>query len=529
MTSLLLCGGRLIDGTGAPARNADVLVEAGRVRLIADRLPATAAEEVLDVEGLVVTPGFIDVHSHADNAPLLDRDDTSKLSQGVTTEVTGNCGFSLAPASPEHRDDLAALNGRVFPPIDVAWDTTAAWYAAADAAGHVTNAAPLVGHGALRVAAMGLADRPATADEMQHMRAGLAEALAAGAFGLSSGLIYPPGTFTPTSELTTLVADLPAGRIYTTHVRGEGRRLLASVEEAVAVAEAAGARLQVSHLKAVGAEQWGTVAEALARLDAAHARGLVVHHDVYPYRAASTMLASCLPPWFHEGEARAVLDRLEDGAALARAEHELGRDDGTWENWVAACGWPSIVVAATRSHRHKGEDLQRIAVARGVTPFRALVDLLREEDLQASMVVHAMAEVDVRAALAHPRAMVGSDGLPPGRGGKPHPRAWGTFPRVLANYVREDPLLTLPEAIRRMTSLPARAFGIPDRGILTPGAVADVVVLDPTTVSDRATYEQPERPAVGIRAVVLGGTLALRDGRPTGVRAGRRLRPGTAP
>ncbi len=525
MRSLLLRGGLVVDGTGAPGCRADVLVEGGRIKLVAEAIPGRDADELVDVGGLVVAPGFIDVHSHADNAPLLQDLDMSKLSQGVTTEVVGNCGFSLAPCSEAHRDDLASLTGRIFPTLAFDWEATSSFFARTDGAGYVVNAAPLVGHGALRVAAMGLENRPPTPAELAHMRSGLSEALAAGVFGMSSGLIYPPGTYSATEELVALAGDLPNGRVYATHVRGEGRRLLASVDEAITIAEASGCRLQISHLKAVGADQWGSVPSAIERLDAAYERGVVVHHDVYPYEAASTMLTACLPPWFQEGGEEAMLRRLDDDQALAKATRELAVDDGSWENWVAACGWSRVVIASTATHRHEGMDLERVAAERGCSPFQALVDVLREERLQAAMVVFAMSEADVRVALAHPRAMVGSDGLPPGRGGKPHPRAWGTFPRVLARYVREESLLTLPEAIRKMTSLPAQAFSIPDRGVVASGRVADLVVFDALSVADRATYAQPQLPAAGVEMVVLGGTIAVAGGRATGVRAGHRLRP----
>jgi len=525
VSSLLIRGGLVVDGTGAPGCRADVLVEGGRISWVDTALPGGNADDVVDADGLVVAPGFIDVHSHADNAPLLHDLDFSKLSQGVTTEVVGNCGFSLAPCSPSHRDDLASLTGRIFPALDFAWEDTSSFFDRTDSAGYVVNAAPLVGHGALRVAAMGLENRSPTPAELAHMRNGLAEALEAGVFGMSSGLIYPPGTFSATEELVVLAGDLPIDRVYATHVRGEGRRLLASLDEAITIAEASGCRLQVSHLKAVGAAQWGSLPSAVERLDAAHERGVVVHHDVYPYEAASTMLTACLPPWFQEGGEEAMLRRLHDDEALARAMRELAVDDGSWENWVAACGWSRVVIASTASHRHEGMDLARVAAERACSPFQALVDVLREERLQAAMVVFAMSEADVRVAFAHPRAMVGTDGLPPGRGGKPHPRAWGTFPRVLARYVREEALLTLPEAIRKMTSLPADAFGIPDRGVVASGRVADLVLFDASSVADRATYAQPHLPAAGVEMVLLAGTVALAGGRATGVRAGRRLRP----
>jgi N-acyl-D-aspartate/D-glutamate deacylase len=357
------------------------------------------------------------------------------------------------------------------------------------------------------------------------MRSQLRRALEAGAFGLSTGLIYPPGVFSEVEELVALAEVLPSGRVYSTHMRGEGPQLLQSVAEAVQIAERAGCRLQVSHLKATGKQSWGTVSHALEALDAARARGLVAHQDVYPYEAASTMLTACLPPWFQDGGNQAFLARLRSEDALARAEAELERHDGSWENWVAAAGWDRIVVASSATHRYDGMSLAHIASQKGIPAFDALVGVLLQEELQVSMTVFAMDEKDITAAIAHPSSMIGSDGLPPGTGGKPHPRMFGTFPRILATYVRDTRLLSLPEAIRKMTHLPATAFGIPDRGLVAEEYAADLVLFDAETVKDHATYEAPDRRAGGIRTVMVNGRIVMEDGEFSGERAGRRLTP----
>ncbi|WP_448615083.1 N-acyl-D-amino-acid deacylase family protein [Modestobacter sp. URMC 112] len=525
-TRTLLTGGLLVDGTGGPARPADVLVDGGLVAEVQPpgRLRVDGAT-VRDVAGAVLCPGFVDVHSHADNAPLLAEDDQSKITQGVTTEVVGNCGFSLAPVDEAHREELRGLLRRVFPPLDVSWTGCAEFFRTVDAAGSVTNHAPLVGHAALRIAAMGMAARAPDQGELAAMRRAAEQAFADGAFGLSSGLIYPPGLFAGDDELQSLARSLPPGRPYVTHVRGEGRMLMDSIAEAIRVGEVSDRPVQVSHLKAVGRAVWGRMGEALQLLDDARHRGVDVTHDVYPYLAGSTMLTALLPPWFQEGGNAAVLRRLEDPAALARLRRDVESDDGTWEDFVAACGWAGIVVASSRSHAHDGLSLQQIADAAGVEPFQALVDVLRGEELEASMIVFAMREEDLVQALRHPLTMIGSDGLPPGGGGLPHPRMWGTFPRVLSRYVRETGVLSLEEAIRKMTSLPAARFGLAGRGEVRPGAVADLVVLDPRTVDDEADYDDPVRPATGILDVLIGGRLVVDRGTYVGVRAGARLVP----
>ncbi|WP_448626394.1 N-acyl-D-amino-acid deacylase family protein [Geodermatophilus sp. URMC 64] len=522
----LLRGGLVVDGTGAPGREADVLLEGGLITAVEvpGHLPQDGAA-VRELAGAVLCPGFIDVHSHADNAPLLAEDDESKITQGVTTEVVGNCGFSLAPISDEYREALQGLMGRIFPPLDARWHSLAEFFEVTDDAGYVTNYAQLVGHHSLRVAAMGMADGPPDAAQLATMRQLAEQAFDAGAFGLSTGLIYPPGLFAATEEITALAEVLPAERPYVTHMRGEGRMLLDSVAEAVRIGETAGRPVQISHLKAAGRAVWGRMGEALQLLDDARARGVDVTHDVYPYLAGSTMLTATLPPWFQEGGNPSVLRRLGEQASLDRLRGDIEGDDGSWENHVAACGWAGIVVASSRSHAHDGKSLQQIADEAGVEPFQALVDVLRDEELEASMIIFSMREEDLVEALRHPLTMIGSDGLPPGGGGKPHPRMWGTFPRVLSRYVRELGALSFEEAVRKMTSLPAQRFGLRGRGEIRPGAVADLVVLDPATVHDRADYADPVQPAAGIDQVWIGGRPAVDGGTYRGLRAGTRLAP----
>ena len=522
---LLVRGGRLADGTGAPLRDADVLLRDGQVAEVAT--PGELAGEgrsVLEVAGRVIAPGFIDVHSHADNAPLLDEDDTTKVLQGVTTEVVGNCGFSLGPMVTQRSRELRQLLERLFPPQQLGWSTTGELFAALEARGSVTNYAPLVGHNTLRVAAAGTHDRPLSEDERRTMHRLLDEALDAGAFGLSSGLIYPPGVFSSTDELIDLARRLPEGRVYATHMRNEGPRLHASVEESIGVGRSAGCRVQVSHLKAVGQANWGLVDGALARLDAARDAGDAIGQDAYPYEATSTMLTAALPPWFQDGGPEAMLERLRDPGALARAREEL---EGTGESQrsAAAASWEAIMVASTASHAHEGQTLVEVARAIGGDPFDALVHVLVTERLRVSMIRFAMDEADIETVLAHPGTMIGSDGLPPGVGGRPHPRLYGTFPRVLGRYVRERALLSLPEAIVRMTSLPAAAFGLRDRGVIAPGRVADLVIFSPDRIAEGGDYADPAHPPAGIDTVIQDGWVVVDDGRWAGVRRGRRLTP----
>ncbi|WP_410595618.1 N-acyl-D-amino-acid deacylase family protein [Amycolatopsis sp. lyj-23] len=524
MPTTLIRGATVIDGTGSPATASDVLLADGKIAMTAERGQLRDADRVVDADGLVLAPGFLDAHSHADNAPFLTGIDAAKLSQGVTTEVIGNCGFSPAPCPPGRRAEIERLCGRLFPDLPYDWSTVDELYGTSDARGYPTNVRPLAGHHVIRAAVLGTADRRPTADELTQMKAELSAALDAGAAGLSSGLIYPPGMYADADELATLAGVLPPGSVYASHLRNEGGRLLDGVSEAIEVARRAGCRLQVSHLKAAGRSAWGSVKQALRLMDEAWAEGIRVHHDVYPYEANSTLLSACLPPWFHADGHAATMERLRDPEVLRRAEHDIAADDGSWENWVAGSGWDRVLVASAGNADVEGRTLAELAEQRRQHPFRVLTDLLVASELTAWMSVFAMSATDVTDALLHPRALIGSDGAPPGGGGKPHPRGFGTFTRVLARYVREFGLLSWEEAIAKMTSRTASAFGLPGRGVIVAGAAADVVLFDPTTVADRATFTAPTLISAGIELVVVNGRIAFESGEVTGLRAGRRLR-----
>jgi N-acyl-D-aspartate/D-glutamate deacylase len=509
--TLLLTGAQLADGTGSPLRAGEILVDGDRIAAVAGpgALPRTHAQR--DLGGLVLAPGFIDAHSHADNAPLLAEDDTTKILQGVTTEVVGNCGFSLAPHEPARTGELTGFLERLFPPTRLDWTSVAELFARVDAAGSVTNQCPLVGHTSLRIAAMGVREQPAEPEAIRRMAGFLEEGMEAGAFGLSSGLIYPPALFADTSELTELAAVLGGSGRYVTHMRDEGARLPEAVDEALRIGARAG-HTHISHLKAAGSEHWGALPAALERIRAAREAGQHISHDVYPYTASSTMLLTLLPPDYLGGDTDQLLARLRAPGAVA----ELGRAlEGT--------DWDGVLVATTASHRHEGRTIAEIAGSGD--PVATLVDLLVSEHLRVAMVHFSMHEQDLLAALADEHTMIGSDGLPPGTGGRPHPRLFGTFPRLLRQYVREDRALSLPEAVRRMTALPAREFAVPDRGLIAEGAVADLVAFDPAAVTDVGDYRDPVHPPAGIHWVCQAGRTTVEDGHYRGPRRGVRLTP----
>ncbi|GAA1190352.1 amidohydrolase family protein [Brevibacterium paucivorans] len=517
-----LVGGLVADGTGATSQRATVIIENGVVSDVVKSSASLASDiKTIDCTDLVVAPGFIDSHSHADNAPLLVDDDVSKIEQGVTTEITGNCGFSLAPIDPFNKEAANTLLERIFPPMDFSWAGFDEYLATLESRKLITNHAPLVGHNVLRIAAMGADGRKAEPFEIRRMVSELEKALEAGAFGMSSGLIYPPGLFSAPSELRALTEALGHQRVYATHMRNESSRVFESISESLS-AVGKHCRLHVSHVKISDPQQWGRMGEYMAALDRAREDGQDVYQDAYPYSAGSTMLTATLPPWFHDGGEPAILSRLESRSTLDRALEDI-ENDRSYENMVIG-GWDKVVVSSTRSHRYEGHSLTELANQFGTSPFEALIRVLREEQLKATMVVHFMHEDDVRDGLRHPLTAIGSDGLPPGTGGRPHPRTFGTFPRVLGHYAQKEKLFSLEEAIRRMTQLPAKIFGLNNRGIIRRGAIADIVVFDPNGVVDTATYEQPTSRPIGIEKVYQGGHLVVSEGKWQGVRHGRRLK-----
>lgn len=516
--TLLFRGGTVIDGTGAPGRPADVAVEGGRIAAVGPGLPGQA-DRVIDATGLVVAPGFIDAHSHSDLFYLDCPAAESKVRQGCTTEVVGMCSFSPAPVAAGRREQLRAWAGGIGARLEVRWETFGQYLDVLRAARPSINVVHFVGHGALRLAAIGPDNRPAGRDDLGRMERLLAEALDAGAFGFSTGLVYPPSAYAPTEELVALARSMAARRgLYFSHIRGESAMLLDSIAEAIRIGEEAGVGVQIAHVKAAGRENWSKIGEALAMIDAARARGVDVSGDVYPYHAGSTKMDNLLPAWVHDGGTGRLLERLADRAARRRIVEECLVDGERWRTMaMGAVGFDEIQVATCARRELEGMSLAALARAAGTTPAEAMMDLLLEQRATVSMVVFSQSPDNVARVLAHPAIMVGSDslGLAAGPGphaGRPHPRMYGTFPRVLGEYARERKLFSLETAVHKMTGMAAARLRLADRGLLRPGYAADLAVFDPRTVRDEATFADPHRYPTGIPYVVVNGAVVVDGG-----------------
>jgi N-acyl-D-amino-acid deacylase len=519
---LVLQGGQVVDGSGAPAYRADVGVRGGRIAAIGDLAGAETATR-LDVTGCVVAPGFIDPHTHSDLTLLVDPEAHSKVRQGVTTEVIGNCGSSPAPLVGPYADEIRARAAGPAGALAWDWRTFGDYLDRLRAARPAVNVVPLAGHVTLRIAAMGMENRPPRPEELARMQDLLAEALDAGAFGMSSGLMTPPSSYADTEELVALAGTLRRHRaLYFSHIRGEGTTLFRATAEAIEIGERAGVPVQIAHHKAAFRPNWGRMPYVTRLSEWAVDRGVDVQFDVYPYTAGSAGLTQLLPDWAHEGGRQDMLGRLRDPATRARLREEILAFGREWDKTY-------VTTVQSEAKRHlEGKTLAEIGELRQREPVEALFDLLLEEDGRASMLHFIMDEADVEHVIKHPLSMIGSDGSSlradgPLSRGKPHPRSYGCFPRVLARYVREKRLLTLEQAVRKMTGAPAARLGLRSKGLLRWGMDADIVVFDPATVRDTATYADPHQYPEGIRYVVVNGVLTVRDGRHTGARAGRVL------
>ncbi|MEV7215350.1 D-aminoacylase [Kitasatospora cineracea] len=545
MADLLLRAATVVDGTGADRYRADVTVTDGRIDQI-DRIGrGLTGHRVIDADGLVLAPGFIDMHAHSDLRLLLEPDHPSRITQGVTLEVLGQDGLSYAPADDTTlaalRRQLAGWNGDpADEDFDWNWRTVAQYLDRLDTgsgsgarsgsgsgSGVAVNTCYLVPHGTVRMLAMGWDNRPPTGLELARMQQLLDQSLAEGAVGMSTGLTYTPGMYADTAELVALCTTVAArGGFHAPHQRSYGAGALEGYAEMVEISRRSGCPLHLTHATMNFGVNEGRAGQFLALVDAALADGVDLTLDSYPYLPGSTTLAALLPSWSTEGGPEATLARLADPAARERIRADV-EERGSDGCHGVVTDWDTIQVSGVRHSALSavvGKRISELAAAQGRTGTEVFFGLLRADQLGTTILQHVGHEENVRAIMRHPAHTVGSDGLLVGA--RPHPRAWGTFPRYLARYSRELGVLTLEQAVARMTGRPARRLGLDRRGLIRPGHHADLVLFDPDTVRDTATFDHPRQPAEGIRHVLVNGVPALTDGKPTGDLAGRALRRG---
>jgi dihydroorotase/N-acyl-D-amino-acid deacylase len=534
----LITKGRIVDGTGAPWYRGDIGIVGDTIAAIGTLTNASATVRV-DASNLVVAPGFIDLLGQSEFNVLVDGRAASKIYQGVTTEVTGE-GTSIGPVNDRMVHDAAPAATHFGVAQD--WRTLGDYFRRLERRSRpAINMASFVGAGSLRNYVIGKDDRPATAQELDAMKQLVAQGMEQGALGVSTSLQYVPDRFASTDEIVELARVAARyGGVYFTHQRSESARILESLDEVFQIAERASIPAEIWHLKTAYKANFGRMDEVLRRIEAARARGLDVTADQYPYTRASNGLSSCLPLWVREGGLDKMLARLNDAAQRDRIRRDM--DDAaatTWENqWYGAGGGAGVMISSVLNanlRKYEGMTLAEIGKVTGKDPRDAVMDLVVADRDETSVITSIMDEADVRAALKHPLVGVGTDSGAQAEDGrlsesKSHPRAWGSFPRILGHYVRDEHLLTLEEAIRKMTSKAATRVHLADRGILRPGMKADITIFDPATIRDVSTFEDPKHYSTGVRHVFVNGRRVLADGAATAERSGRPLRgPGFKP
>ena len=539
MLDIIIRNGKIVDGSGQQAFAADVGIANGRIAEIAPQLAADA-HEIVNADGCVVCPGFIDMHSHSDFTLLVHPEAESKVRQGVTTELVGNCGGSPAPVPEAHFDDfmqytigLGGLYQKVLKARDWKWKTLAHFYEELEKKGVAVNLAPLVGHSTLRSAVMGYDKGPPPPDELRQLKYLIEKELDLGAFGLSTGLIYHPGAFADRQELTELAKVVGSyGGIYTIHMRSEGKYLIEAIDETLHVGENSGVSIEISHLKCEIPANWGKAQNALNRIDRSREKGARIDYDVYPYRAYQCGLLEIFPTWAKEKGIDRMIAVLKDAALRSKVIKDMTQAPYDWDNPMDGLGWDQILLNGF--NRESNRELEGLTVAQiaehlAMPPLEAVFRLFELEQGGLSMIVFSMIEKEVIEFMLHPASMFGSDGCAvapygPTAAGKVHPRFYGTYPRILGRYVREKQVLTLEQAIQKMTGLPARKLRLKDRGLLNQGYHADIVVFDENQIADTATFENPHQYPIGIHFVLVNGQPVVVSGEHTGCLPGKVLK-----
>jgi N-acyl-D-amino-acid deacylase len=521
--------GTVYDGTGAEPKQADVAIRGDRIVSIGD-FKTAKAKTVIDAKGLAVAPGFINMLSWSTVSLIQDGRSQSEIRQGVTTEIMGE-GESMGPVNDRVREHMIRQQRDIT--YDIKWNTLAEYLQYLEKRGVSCNVASFIGATTIREYVIGFEDKQPTPEQLDQMRELVRKEMEAGALGIGTSLIYPPAFYAKTEELIELckVAAKYKGK-YISHMRSEGNRLLEAVDELIRISREAGIPAEVYHIKAAGKQNWSKIDDLLSRIESAQEEGLKITADMYTYTAAGTGLDACLPPWTEDGGYSALFQRLRDSATREKIAAEVSKDSDEWENLYVGVGSPDrILLFGFKSDKLKpltGKSLAEVAKMHGKDPITTIMDLLSEDQSRIESIYFLMSEGNVKKELAKPWISFGSDEASQAPEGvflksNPHPRAYGNFARVLGKYVRDDKVIPMKEAIRRLSGLPATNLGLDHRGFLKEGMFADVVVFDPATIADHATFEKPHQYAVGMKHVFVNGVQVLKDGQHTGAKPGRAL------
>ncbi len=497
------------------------------------RIEEHLAAKVIDASGRALTPGFVDTHTHSDRTALFVNNPDAKILQGVTTEIVGNCGQSVAPLSDEYLDQMIPYLNPYIPstePVAWNWRGTGEFMDLLDRKGHITDLVFLAGHGSVRLAAMGTEARASTKTELDRMKGYVEEAMQSGCVGISTGLIFPPGCYAETEEIVELCKIVARyGGIYSAHIRGEAGSLLDAVREAISIAERSGCALQISHHKVMRRyEGWSET--TLRMMQDFRDRGGDVSCDIYPYTAGSNNITSLLPPWANAGGIATVLQRLRDPSTRKKIQEDFTRDLSGWDNHAKDTGWDRILIGSAKNDTSLvGRTFEEIARDRGLPPEDVYLDIILSEEAGVTIVIMSHSESDMERILKHPFSMIGSDSSPnafdgPLAQGNPHPRCFGCYPRLLGTYVRDKKLFSMEEAIRKCTGMPASRFKLFDRGVIREGLRADLVVFDKERIQDRSEYRNSRQRPEGIDFVVKNGRVIVEDGRVVGPILGKSVR-----
>ena len=526
---IIIKGGTVYDGTGAEPKHVDLAIRGDRIAGIGD-FKTAKAKTVVDANGLVVAPGFINMLSWSNESLIQDGRSQSEVRQGVTTEIMGE-GESMGPVNDRVREHMLRDQGDIK--YEIKWNTLAEYLRYLETRGISCNVASFIGATTIRENVIGFEDKAPTPEQLDQMRELVRKEMEAGALGIGTSLIYPPAFYAKTDELIELckVAAKYQGK-YISHMRSEGNQLLEALDELIRISREAGIPAEVYHIKAAGQKNWGKLDDLLSRIETAQKDGLKIRANMYTYTAAGTGLDACLPPWTEDGGYPALFKRLRDPATREKIKAEVSKDSDAWENLYIAAGSPDkIFLVGFKSEKLKpltGRSLAEVAKMRGKDPIDTLMDLIAEDESRVGTIYFVMSEENVKKEIAKPWISFGSDESSQAPEGvflksNPHPRAYGNFARVLGKYVRDEKVIPLTEAVRRLSALPATNLGLDHRGFIEKGMFADVVVFDPATISDRATFEKPHQYAIGVKHVFVNGAQVIKDGEHTGAKPGRAL------